>query len=76
MSRSVLIIGGAVLVALGLIGFAMPIFTTQQTKEVARIGDVKLQTTESTSHVVPRLVRGGVLVLGVILIGAGLYRKG
>ena len=50
MSRSPLIIGGAVLVALGLIGFAIPMFTTQETKDVARIGDVKLQTTESTSH--------------------------
>ena len=76
MKRSPLIIGGVVLVALGLIGFAIPIFTTQQTKEVARIGDLKLQTTESTSYVVPPLLSGGVLVLGVILIGAGLYRKG
>ena len=76
MSRSPLIIGGVVLVALGLIGFAIPMFTTQQTTEVARIGDLKLQTTESTSHVVPPLLSGGVLVLGVILIGAGLYRKG
>ena len=76
MSRSTLIIGGVVLVALGLIGFAIPIFTTQQTKEVARIGDLKLQTTESTSYVVPPLLSGGALVLGVVLIGAGLYRKG
>jgi hypothetical protein len=76
MSRSPLIIGGAILVALGLVGFAMPIFTTQQTKEVARVGDLKLQTTENTSYVVPPLLSGGVLVLGVILIGAGLYRKG
>jgi hypothetical protein len=76
MSRSPLIIGGAFLVALGLVGFALPIFTTQQTKEVARIGDLKLQTTESTQYVVPPLLSGGVLVLGVILIGAGLYRKG
>jgi hypothetical protein len=76
MSRSPLIIGGAFLVALGLVGFALPIFTTQQTKEVARIGDLKLQTTENTSYVVPPLLSGGVLVLGVILIGAGLYRKG
>jgi hypothetical protein len=76
MSRSPLIIGGAFLVALGLVGFALPIFTTQQTKEVARIGDLKLQTTENTSYVVPPLLSGGVLVLGVILIGAGLYQKG
>ena len=75
MSRSLLMIGGAVLVALGLIGFAVPMFTTQETKNVARIGDVKLQTTESTSHVVPPLLSGGILILGVILIGAGLYQK-
>lgn len=75
MNRSPLIIGGAVLVALGLIGFAIPLFTTQQTKDVARIGDLKLQTTESTSHVIPPLLSGGVLVLGAILIGAGLYRR-
>jgi hypothetical protein len=76
MSRSPLIIGGAILVALGLVGFAMPIFTTQQTREVARVGDLKLQTTENTSYVVPPLLSGGVVVLGVVLIGAGLYRKG
>jgi hypothetical protein len=76
MSRSPLIIGGAILVALGLVGFSMPIFTTQQTKEVARVGDLKLQTTENTSYVVPPLLSGGVVVLGVVLIGAGLYRKG
>jgi hypothetical protein len=70
-----LIVGGAVLVALALIGFAIPIFTTQETRDVARIGDLKLQTTESTSHVIPPLLSGGVLVLGVILIGAGLYQK-
>lgn len=75
MSRSPLIIGGAVLVALASIGFAIPMFTTQETKDVARIGDLKLQTRESTSHVIPPVLSGGVLVLGVILIGAGLYRK-
>ena len=76
MSRSPWIIAGAFLVALGLVGFAMPMFTTQQTTEVARIGDLRLQTTESRSHVVPPLLSGGVLVLGVILIGTGLYRRG
>ena len=75
MGRSPLIIGGAVLIVLGLLGFSLPIFTTQQTKDVARIGDLKLQTMESTSHVIPPLLSGGVLVLGVILIGAGLYQK-
>jgi hypothetical protein len=70
-----LTIVGAVLVVLGLLGFAIPIFTTQQTKDVAKLGDLKLQTTESTSHVVPPFLSGGALVLGVILIGAGFYRN-
>jgi hypothetical protein len=75
MSRSPLILVGAVLVALGLLGFAIPIFTTQETKDVAKIGDLKIQTTESTSYTVPPLLSGGVVVIGVIFIGAGLYRK-
>jgi hypothetical protein len=66
---------GAVLVALGLVGFAVPIFTTQQTKDVAQVGGLKLQTTESTRHLIPPLLSGGALVIGVVLIGAGFYQK-
>jgi hypothetical protein len=54
---------------------AIPVLTTHETKEVARIGDLKLQTTEDRSFVVPPLASGGALVIGVILIGAGFYRK-
>ncbi len=75
MGRSPLTIGGAILILLGLIGFAIPIFTTQQTTDVARIGDLKIQTTESTSHVIPPIVSSGALVLGVLLLGAGLFQK-
>ena len=66
---------GAILVALGLLGFAIPMFTTHQTKDVANIGDLKLQTTESTSHVVPPLLAGSALVLGFVLIGVGVSQK-
>jgi len=75
MGRSPLTIGGAILILLGLIGFAIPIFTAQQTTDVARIGDLKIQTTESTSHVIPPIVSSGALVLGVLLLGAGLFQK-
>lgn len=70
-----LTIGGVVLVLLGLAGFAIPIFTTEQTKDVAKIGDLKIQTTESKSYAIPPLVSGGALVLGVVLIGAGIYQR-
>ena len=70
-----LIIIGLVLVVLGVVGFAIPVFTTQETKEVARIGDLRLQNTEDTSHTIPPLLAGGALIAGLVLIGAGLYRK-
>ena len=66
---------GVVVLALGLLGVAVPYFTTQQTTEFARLGDLKLQTTESKSYAIPPLVSGGAIVLGIVLIGAGLYRR-
>ena len=70
-----LMIIGIILVVAGVVGFAVPVFTTQQTKEIARIGDVKLQDTEDTSHRIPPILSGGALVLGIILIGSSLYQK-
>ena len=74
-AMSGLVVGGAVLVLLGLIAIAIPVFTTQETKDVAHVGDLKLQTTESKSFAIPPLVSGGAVVLGVVLIGAGFYQK-
>jgi len=74
-AMSGLTIAGAVLVLLGLLAFAIPVFTTHQTTDVARIGDLKLQTTESKSFVIPPFLAGGTLVLGIVLIGAGFYQK-
>lgn len=75
MARSPLMIAGAILVLIGLIGFAIPMFTTKQTTDVAKIGDVKIQATEHTTHVIPPIVSGGALVLGVLLLGAGVFQK-
>ena len=70
-----LMIGGAVLILLGLLGFAVPYFTTQQTKDIAKVGNLKIQTTQHTTYAVPPLVSGGGIVLGVVLLGAGMYRR-
>lgn len=70
-----LMFGGALLVLLGLLGLAIPVFTTRQTADVAKVGDLKLQTTENTPHVIPPLVTEGALVLGIVLIGAGLLKR-
>jgi hypothetical protein len=69
------IILGVILALLGIAGLAIPVFTTHQTEDVAKLGDLKIQSQESTSHIVPPLVSGGALVLGIILIGGGFYRQ-
>ena len=66
---------GIVLVFVGLLGFAIPYFTTQHTENVARVGDLKLQTTETDHHSIPPLLAGGVLLLGLVLTGVGLTRR-
>jgi hypothetical protein len=66
---------GAVLAVLGLIGLAVPVITTQETKEVARIGDLKLEATQQKSYPIPTILSAGALALGVILIGAAAIRR-
>ncbi len=66
---------GALLAVLGIAGLAIPVFTTSQTKDVAKLGGLKIQSTEQSTHVVPQALSAGVLALGVILLGAGLYQR-
>ncbi len=66
---------GAFLALLGILGLAIPIFTTSQTKDVAKLGDFKVQSTEQSTHVVPQTLSGGALILGIILVGIGAYTK-
>jgi hypothetical protein len=66
---------GVVLLIGGLAAFAVPMFTTQQTKDVARIGDLHVQAKEDTTHVIPPLVSEGAIVLGAILIGYSLLTR-
>ena len=70
-----LLIVGMILVVAGILGFAIPVFETQDTEEVARIGDLTLQSTEDTQHRIPSILSGGVLVLGIVLVGTSLYQK-
>jgi len=67
---------GALLALLGILGLTIPVFTTSQNKDVVKLGDLKIQSTEQSTHVVPQALSVGALVLGVVLIGAGLYQKG
>ena len=68
-----IILFGTVLALLGILGLAIPVFTTSQTKEVVNLGDLKIQSTEHSTHVIPQALSAGALVLGVILIGVGAF---
>jgi hypothetical protein len=66
---------GAVVALLGLVGLAIPVFSTSQTKDVAKIGDLKIQANEETTHVVPPMLAGGALVIGLVLVGVGYMKN-
>lgn len=66
---------GALLALFGILGLAIPVFTTSETKDVVKLGDLKIQNTEHYTHVVPPALGVGALVLGVVLMGAGLYQR-
>jgi hypothetical protein len=66
---------GALLAVFGILGLAVPIFTTSQTKDVVNVGSVKIENTEQSTHVIPEALSAGVLALGIALIGVGVFKK-
>jgi hypothetical protein len=66
---------GLLLVVLGLAGFAVPYFTTQHKEDVAKVGGLSVQTTQSTPHVVPPALAAGALLAGLVFVGFGVSRR-
>jgi hypothetical protein len=66
---------GAVVALLGVLAIAIPAFTTEQTKEVAKLGDLRLTANEQTTHIVPPLLGPAALGLGIILMGAAFVGR-
>ena len=69
--KSVVIFGAAVAL-LGLIAFALPSFNTEDTHDVVKLGDLKVQTKTQETHFIPPILSEGAIALGVLLIGAGV----
>ena len=65
---------GCIVRVVGDSGLVIPVFRTSQTKDVVNLGRLKIQSTAHSTHVAPQTLSAGVLVLGVVLIGAGLTR--
>jgi len=40
-----------------------------------KLGDIKIQSTEQSTHVVPMALSASGLLLGLVLIGAGVYTR-
>ncbi len=66
---------GVILIGVGILGFAIPAFQTRETHDVASVGDVKLQAKTDETHTIPPLLAGGVLLVGVVLLGAGVMKR-
>jgi hypothetical protein len=64
---------GALIALLGLCGMAIPVFAASQTHEVASVGDVKIQSTEQSTHVVPTALSVSGLALVLVFIGVGVF---
>jgi len=73
--KSGLLIVGAIVALLGVLALAIPAFTTEQTKDVAKVGDLKLTANEQTTHVVPPFVGPAALGIGIVLMGAAFIRR-
>jgi hypothetical protein len=70
-----IVLGGAIIFLLGLLGMAIPAFTTQQTKEVAKLGDVHVDANETQTHTIPPLLSEGAIGIGLVLVVAGLVAR-
>src|SRR5262245_13349356 len=69
-----LVLVGALMAILGLGLFVYPAITTQETKEVAKVGPLHVDKTDEQTHFIPPLLSGGILVIGVVVLTAGLVR--
>ena len=70
--KSIIILGAAIALA-GLAAFAAPSFNTEETRDVVKFGDLKVQAKTEEPHTIPPILSEGAIALGVILIGAGAF---
>jgi hypothetical protein len=66
---------GALLFLLGILGLAIPVFSTTKTENVAKLGDLKIQAQHDQTHVIPPMVSGAAILAGVVLVGAAVLTR-
>jgi hypothetical protein len=73
--KNSLAIFGALLFLLGILGLAAPVFSTTKTEDVAKLGDLKVEAQHNQTHVIPPLLSEAAILVGVVLIGAGVVTR-
>ena len=73
--KNSLAIFGAILSLLGILGLAVPVFSTPQTEDVAKLGGLKIEAQTQQTHVVPPIVSGAAIAVGVLLIGVAVVAR-
>ncbi|HEY6420275.1 MAG TPA: hypothetical protein VIX59_14860 [Candidatus Binataceae bacterium] len=66
---------GACLALFGLLGLAIPKFTTSPNGDIGWSRDRGVTSISESMHVVMRSFSAGMLLLGIVLIGAEAYRR-
>lgn len=64
-------IAGIVLIAIGILALVYQEFPYTQTKEVAKLGSLEIQSKETHDFVVPPVVSAVVIVAGVVCLVLG-----
>ena len=75
VSKNGLLVVGLVIGLAGGIALAIPVFSTSQTRDVVRLGDLHITATEQTPHVIPPFLGPAALLIGVVLVGASFVVK-
>lgn len=65
---------GGVIVFLGILGFAVPVLAPLSSENNTGVGGMRYQAIENISYSISPYRSGGVLFLGLIIIGGGLFR--
>ena len=73
--KNSLAIFGALLFLLGILGLAVPVFSTTKTEDVAKLGGLKIQARHDQTHVIPPMVSEAAIVFGGVLIGAAVLTQ-
>ncbi len=75
VSKNGLLTVGLIIGLVGVVAIAVPAFSTAETHDVVKLGDLRVTATEQTHHIVPPLLGPAALAIGVVLCGAAFVVK-